>query len=218
MTNKIENTSNNKEDYIRRDFSSKTNNDRYGNKSTKDEAGNIVSIHKDEEDKDFSYQKKYNLMSRNDTEGGNYVDVSVMDDAFVDNLVEKTKSLISSGKRMNIKHLPKDDEDNMRYEVDEKEIDIDTITSLQKIVDTYIGNTVEEREEKTIKEITSSLKIKHNNEINEKLCYHCNKIISEDAKFCQFCGIPVELKCQKCNHIILDEANYCPQCGEKISK
>jgi len=125
MTNKIENTSGNKEDYIRRDFASHTQSDKYGNKATRDNAGNVIlNNNKEKEEKDFSYQKKYNLISRIDSECGYYVDASILDDCFIETLIEKTKNLISSGKKMEVKYLPQEEGEEKKHEIKEKDIDI----------------------------------------------------------------------------------------------
>lgn len=216
MSNKIENTSSNKEDYIRRDFASNSKTDKYGNKSVKDEAGNVKLDHnKDSIEKDFSYQKKYNLMSRTDSEGGNYVDASVLDDAFIETLIEKTKGLISSGKRTEVKQLPKNEDGLHEYEIEEKDLDIESIASLQKIVDNYINN---KSDEKNTMVVTSSVKEGIEDSTQIKICLNCEKENNINANFCQFCGNAFELKCKKCNNIISEEANFCPKCGEKISK
>ena len=69
--------------------------------------------------------------------------------------------------------------------------------------------------------------LKHENTVSIKenstvLCKHCGKQISENVKFCNFCGQPTgsssikqEKKfCVHCGKEILREAKFCNFCGK----
>ena len=59
-------------------------------------------------------------------------------------------------------------------------------------------------------------------------CPHCDKQISDDSKFCMFCGEEiveeepeekeesVSVKCEKCGAEVRKEAKFCPVCGNKL--
>lgn len=208
MPNKITSTSSGK-DYYRRDFSSNQDVDKHGNKTTKDYAGNARLIAKTDgcEEPDFSYQKKYNMDVYNDKFGNQKVDISVLDDAFIENLINVSKNILDDNTLMKSKILP---EGNL--EMEEEKLTDEGINSLQKIINSY----QEYQSQKTSDVIENSETMSENEETPKIICNNCNTEIPSFSNFCPICGVKILTKCPICGTIILNDANFCSNCGEKI--
>lgn len=69
---------------------------------------------------------------------------------------------------------------------------------------------------------------------NVKFCSKCGNKLSQDAKFCRFCGaqVPVrinprpvekpveahELRCPKCGYVLSANAKFCKKCGTAVGE
>lgn len=226
MPSKIENKSIGK-DYARRDFKSAEVVDKHGNHTCLDNAGNIrlVAVEDGNEAPDFSYQKKYNLQVGLDEEGNNQVNASVLDDAFIENLVNQSKGLIEGGSYKASKSLPDGEisldvedqelQDNQKKTLEEIVLAYDKIKEIQQ-TDMSSIDLIEQIEEPLDKNIKTS-KLQVISEISLKIpCQYCDEEILLPANFCQNCGEKRIKVCAECNFEIVGNNNFCGNCGNKL--
>lgn len=237
---KIEINSSGEDVYYRRDFSSNTGVDRFGNKVTQDLAGNVRGVAKEDgvDEPDFSYQEKYTLKNSVD-KYGNYVADSVIDDNFIESLVNQAKTLIDSGVMIVNKALPYGEVD-----LQDENMTEDNKKALQVILDIYNNReqimnkksnitltTIADKSEYSdeeidfIKTVSEQLgisaenliaNIKAENEPKKYVCLCCNTEMNDNDNFCSNCGSKKVLSCNGCGVKLKENNNFCPNCGFKI--
>jgi len=48
-------------------------------------------------------------------------------------------------------------------------------------------------------------------------CFHCGQIVSDDARFCKFCGTRLRRTCAVCGAALDDDARFCSACGAEAA-
>ena len=44
-------------------------------------------------------------------------------------------------------------------------------------------------------------------------CFHCGKTVSDEARFCKYCGTRLRRTCAACGAVLDDDARFCSVCG-----
>ena len=44
-------------------------------------------------------------------------------------------------------------------------------------------------------------------------CIHCGKSVSDEARFCKFCGTRLRRTCAACGAALDEDARFCASCG-----
>lgn len=52
---------------------------------------------------------------------------------------------------------------------------------------------------------------------SSKTCFHCEKKIKKDWKYCSWCGIPLNLNCEACGNKLEPGFKICPFCETRVS-
>lgn len=205
----------------------------------KDPAGNTHGVAKeDEELPDFSYQTKYNMKNSVD-KYGNYVADSILNETFLENLLNQTKSLVDNRVMPVRKQLP-----NGEFDAEDEELTQESLKALQVILDIYNKkdqlvsepcnltlksiadkDTYDDNEKDFIKTVADQLgissdvlvsNIKKTNIVSQIKCSSCGENMNIDDNFCAFCGTKKTLSCGNCGVDLRENSNFCSNCGSSI--
>lgn len=102
--------------------------------------------------------------------------------------------------------------------IDDRALPCEVLVQIDEIFEEHLEIKEPQNQKKLESDANNGKNLDRNQDLNMRLCENCGKMISQTAKFCNFCGAIIEKKidCPKCGKKIRAQTKYCNFCGEKI--